>query len=116
MNCSLKEYHSNWCGGVVRDEPTKEIIQEFSEQQGFSIEIAEKYFNKKCMCCDKKLKKDDIALAINAGTAFLEIETKDDTAWQILISEKLAECRNKIQARERKKANPFTNSMKYQTP
>ena len=64
MNCSLKEYHSNWNGGVVRDEPTKEIIQEFSEQQGFSIEIAEKYFNKKCMCCDKKLKKDDIALSM----------------------------------------------------
>ena len=47
-----------------RDEATEEIIQEFSEQQNLDINIAKKYFNKKCMCCDKKLKKDDIALSM----------------------------------------------------
>ena len=64
MNCSLKEYHSNWNGGTVRDEATEEIIQEFSEQQNLDINIARKYFNKKCTCCDKKLKKDDIGLSM----------------------------------------------------
>ena len=64
MNCTLKEYHTCWNGGTYRDKATEEVIQEFSEQQGFSIEIAEKYFNKKCCCCDKKLKKNDIALSM----------------------------------------------------
>lgn len=64
MNCTLKEYHSNWNGGIVRDEPTEEVITEFAEQQHLDIEIAKKYFSKKCMCCDKKLKKDDIGLSM----------------------------------------------------
>jgi aconitase A len=64
MNCTNKEYHSAWSGGIVRDEATEEVIQEFSEQQGLHIDIARKYFNKTCMCCDKKLKKDDIALSM----------------------------------------------------
>ena len=64
MNCTNKEYHNAWSGGIVRDEATEEVIQEFAEQQGLNIDIARKYFNKTCMCCDKKLKKDDIALSM----------------------------------------------------
>jgi 3'-phosphoadenosine 5'-phosphosulfate sulfotransferase (PAPS reductase)/FAD synthetase len=64
MNCTSKEYHSCWNGGTYREEPTEEVIQEFAEQQGLHIDIARKYFNKTCMCCSKKLKKDDIALSM----------------------------------------------------
>ena len=49
---------------MVREEPTEEVIIEFSQQQGLDLEIAKKYFNKTCMCCSKKLKKDDIALSM----------------------------------------------------
>lgn len=64
MNCTLKEYHIAWNGGMVRDTPTEEVIDEFAEKQGLDIKIAKKYFDKKCMCCDKKLKKDDVALSM----------------------------------------------------
>lgn len=64
MNCTLEEYHLTWNGGMVRDEPTEEVIEEFSKQQGLNIKIATKYFGKKCMECDKKLKKDDVALSM----------------------------------------------------
>lgn len=64
MNCTLKEYYSNWNGGTVHDEASEEAIQEFSEQQGLDINIARKYFDKKCTCCDKKIKKNDIALSM----------------------------------------------------
>lgn len=64
MNCTLKEYHNNWNGGVVHEEANEEVICEFSEQQGLDINISRKYFNKKCTCCDKKLKKNDIALSM----------------------------------------------------
>lgn len=64
MNCTNAEYHNAWSGGIVRDEATEEVVQEFAEQQGLNIAIARKYFNKTCMCCDKKLKKDDIALSM----------------------------------------------------
>lgn len=62
LNCTLEEYkHGAWKGGMVRDNATKEVIIEFAQQQGLKIELAEKYFDKKCMCCGKKLKKDDVA-------------------------------------------------------
>lgn len=64
MNCTLKEYHNNWNGGMVHEEASEEVIKEFAEQQGLDIEIAKKYFNKKCTCCDKKLKKNDVALSM----------------------------------------------------
>lgn len=65
LNCTLKEYQEGaWKAGVVRDEPTNDIINEFAGMQNLDIEIAKKYFNKTCMCCNKKLKKDDIALSL----------------------------------------------------
>lgn len=64
MNCSLSEYHLKWNGGIVRNEATEGIINEFAQQQGLEIEIARKYFNKTCKCCGKKLKKDDVALSM----------------------------------------------------
>lgn len=64
LNCTLKEYHTNWNGTGVRDEPTEEVIQEFAEMQNLNIDVARKYFSKTCMCCDKKLKSIDIALSM----------------------------------------------------
>ncbi|WP_207742123.1 phosphoadenosine phosphosulfate reductase family protein [Clostridium paraputrificum] len=64
MNCTLEEYHLNWNGGMVRNTPTEEVIEEFAEQQSLDIEIAKKYFNKTCSCCNKKLKKDDVGLSM----------------------------------------------------
>lgn len=31
LNCTLNEYHYNWNGGVVHEEPSEECIKEFSE-------------------------------------------------------------------------------------
>lgn len=64
MNCTLKEYHICWNGGRVRDEVNKEVIEEFSQQQNLNYDIAKKYFDKKCVVCNKKLKKDDIGLSM----------------------------------------------------
>lgn len=62
LNCTLEEYKNGaWKAGMVRDNATEEVILEFAQQQGLKIELAEKYFDKKCMCCGKKLKKDDVA-------------------------------------------------------
>lgn len=61
LNCSLEEYKSGaWKAGMIRDEATEDIIKEFAESQGLDLDIARKYFDKTCMCCGKKLKKDDI--------------------------------------------------------
>lgn len=72
MNCTLKEWHMNWNGGRVRTEATPEIIQEFAKQQGLTYELAEKYFNKTCSCCNKKLKKNDIGLNLKFISRRLE--------------------------------------------
>lgn len=64
LNCTLEEYHVNWNGTGVRDEATEEVIKEFSETHGLDIEIARKYFDKKCKDCSKKLKKNDVALSM----------------------------------------------------
>ena len=31
LNCTEHEYHSNWNGGVVRETPTEEVVQEFAD-------------------------------------------------------------------------------------
>lgn len=64
MNCTLEEYHMNWNGGAVRDEATEEVKEEFSKLQNMDRDISDKYFNKTCSCCGKKLKKDDIGMSM----------------------------------------------------
>lgn len=65
LNCDLQEYKNGaWKAGVVRDNPTEGIINEFAKQQNLDVDVAKKYFSKKCMCCNKKLKKDDIGLSM----------------------------------------------------
>lgn len=72
LNCTLKEYHYHWCDTSYREEATEEVILEFAETQGLELEIAKKYFDKKCVCCNKKLKKDDVALSLKNYGRFIE--------------------------------------------
>lgn len=64
LNCTQKEYHTNWNGGLVRKEPTEEVIEEFCDYKGFdNIKLAEQYFSKDCVDCGKSVrKKDEIAM------------------------------------------------------
>ena len=53
MNCTKKEYHSNWNGGLVRKHPTQEVLQEFMDYKGIDdIKIAKQYFDKGCYVCN----------------------------------------------------------------
>lgn len=65
LNCTVKEYHSCWNGGLVRPEPTKEIIDELMKHKNISdYEIAKQYFNKTCCGCGKNIRQDNV-LAMN---------------------------------------------------
>lgn len=49
MNCTIEEYiNIAWNGGTYREEPTKEVVEEFAEYSGLDTDVAEKYFNKYC--------------------------------------------------------------------
>lgn len=64
LNCTLDEYHIHWNGTGVRESATREVINEFAEMYNLDIELAKKYFDKQCMDCNKKLKKNDVALSM----------------------------------------------------
>lgn len=64
INCTEQEYYLNWNGGVLREAPTEEVIKEFAEHKGIEdLELARKYFNKKCVICGKNVvKKNEVAM------------------------------------------------------
>lgn len=64
LNCTEAEYHLNWNGGVVRENPTDEVIKEFMGYKGFDNEdLARQYFTKTCKSCGKKVyKKNEVAM------------------------------------------------------
>jgi 3'-phosphoadenosine 5'-phosphosulfate sulfotransferase (PAPS reductase)/FAD synthetase len=72
VHCTLNEYlQGAWTGGLLRPEPTKEVIEEFAEYKGVTYDIASKYFGKYCVneCKSKtgkllKIKNKD-TLAMN---------------------------------------------------
>lgn len=64
MNCTLDEYKTKWNGGVVREEPTDEVIKEFAEYNKLDFEVAKKYFGYSCIVCNKKIKSKEV-LAMN---------------------------------------------------
>ena len=66
LNCTLKEYvQKAWNGGMVRDESTDEVVNEFMQYKGIeNREVASKYFNNTCCECGKKVKKDEVALSM----------------------------------------------------
>lgn len=49
MNCTLEEYvQKAWNGGVYRTEPTEEVVTEYATYNELDVEIARKYFSKRC--------------------------------------------------------------------
>lgn len=77
LNCTIEEYiQGGWNGGVVRDKPTLNVIKEFQQYKHIKdIDIATKYFNNNCNNCNKKLKKDEVAMSLKfydeKGSRFL---------------------------------------------
>ena len=65
LNCTIEEYHKYWNGGVVREIPTREVIEEFMKYKGIDdFSLAEKYFNKKCKKCGRLIRSKDV-IAMN---------------------------------------------------
>ena len=56
LNCTQSEYIKCWNGGIYREKPTDEVIQEFMNYKGITdVEIAKQYFNKRCEICNKNI-------------------------------------------------------------
>lgn len=65
LNCTIDEYHKFWNSGVVREQPTKEVIQEFMQYMNITdFSLAEKYFNKECKRCGRIIRQKDV-IAMN---------------------------------------------------
>lgn len=64
LNCTIEEYHRYWNGGVVHEQPTKEVVQEFMDHKEIQdTDLATQYFNKLCNSCGKSIRhKDTIAM------------------------------------------------------
>lgn len=68
MNCTIDEYiNQAWNGGVFRESPTEEVINEFAKYNSIDENIAKQYFNKYCSngCMSqsgkpKKIKDKDV--------------------------------------------------------
>lgn len=65
LNCTVSEFHHCWSGGLLRPEPTEEVITEMMQYMGITEhETAEKYFNRTCSVCGKNVRRED-ALGMN---------------------------------------------------
>ncbi|MGL4998626.1 MAG: phosphoadenosine phosphosulfate reductase family protein, partial [Cetobacterium sp.] len=63
MNCTKQEFLDGaWKAGIVRTEPTDEVIQDFADNKGIDFEQAKKYFKSNRCGCGKRLSKDMIGL------------------------------------------------------
>ena len=63
MNCTLQEFIDGaWKAGLVREEPTDEVIEDFAKHKGIDFEQAKKYFKSNRCDCGKRLSKDVIGL------------------------------------------------------
>ena len=68
LNCTVSEYiNQAWNGGVFREDPTEEVIKEYSAYTGIDGNVALQYFNKYCAngCKSKsgkikKIKEKDV--------------------------------------------------------
>ena len=60
MNCTEDEYMTCWNGGILREEPTQEVIDYFANRNGLDINVATNYFGHKCKECDKKIKHKEV--------------------------------------------------------
>lgn len=65
LNCTVEEYHSCWNGGILRPEPTEEVVKEFMEYKHLdNKETAMKYFNKTCKVCGRNVRQNEV-IAMN---------------------------------------------------
>lgn len=61
FNCTLDEYITQaWNGGVFRDEPTQEVIDEFCKYNNLTESVALQYFNKSCDNCKRRIKHKNV--------------------------------------------------------
>ena len=65
-NCTINEFVvKEWGSGIIRPEPTEEVINEFMEYKGITDRnVALQYFNKTCCECGKNVRQNDV-LAMN---------------------------------------------------
>lgn len=59
---------------LIQSKPTKEKIKELAEIKGISIELAEKYFKKKCNKCSKKLNPTEIAMNLKVYGRGMDVD------------------------------------------
>jgi phosphoadenosine phosphosulfate reductase len=93
LNCTLDEYlNGAWKAGMVREEPTDEVVKEFADHKGIEVDVARRYFNQQCNC-GKKVNKNEAALSMK----YLGRNTK-----QIMCMSCLSKCldRDKTQLRQ----------------
>ena len=66
LNCTIDEYvNGAWNGGLLRPEPTEEVVTEFMEHKGLdNYDTALQYFNKTCEVCGRNVRQNDV-LAMN---------------------------------------------------
>ncbi|MGL6132097.1 MAG: phosphoadenosine phosphosulfate reductase family protein, partial [Fusobacteriaceae bacterium] len=63
MNCTKQEFIDGaWKAGIVRTQPTDEVVQDFADNKGIDFEQAKKYFKSNRCSCGKRLSKDMIGL------------------------------------------------------
>lgn len=60
MNCTEKEYLTCWNGGIFRNEPTEDVVEEFANRNNLDIIVAKNYFNHTCTECNKRIKHKDV--------------------------------------------------------
>ena len=73
MNCTEEEYMTCWNGGVFRDEPTEEVIEQFANRNNLDINVAKNFFCHKCKECGKRIKdKEVIGMNMKFGSRDME--------------------------------------------
>lgn len=60
LNCTTREYHFKWSGGVLRNEPTDEVLEDFQKGTHLSLGLIKNYFNHTCKNCGELIKKPDV--------------------------------------------------------
>lgn len=73
MNCTEEEYLTCWNGGVLRENPTEEVVEQFANRNNLDIEVAKNYFCHNCEECGKKIKnKEVIGMNMKFGSRKME--------------------------------------------
>lgn len=92
MNCTQEEYHHCWNAGVYRSEPTQGIIETFAVRNNLNMEIAQKYFNHRCV---ELVETNDIdKFFLNVDGIYADGDGRE------LFEEKYVECGKKIRSKE----------------